>query len=176
MALGRDPVGTEMAEQRVGHVARVFPAGADLDGEVAVLLAGFVGDDFDTVELQDGAGDALAGFGVEEGGHALFDADGAGAERERVSLAAKSGGRRGFEGGQAGVVVEAAGFGGIEGANAECADGDVWHGQWGVPEGLRELKQLPRESWCHGWGVDCDVEGVVSSEVFWDGPRRRRLR
>lgn len=152
MALRRDPVGTEMPQQRVGHVAGVFPAGADLYGEVAVLLAGFVGDDFNAVELQDGAGDALAAFGVEEGGHALFDADGAGAEGERVGLAAEGGGRRGFEDGQAGVVVEAAGFGGVEGANAECADGDVWHGQWSVPEGLGELEQLPRESWRHGWG------------------------
>lgn len=99
MTLRRETVGREMAEQRIGHVTRMFPARTDLNGEITMLLTGLVGDDLDAVELQDGAGDALAGFSVEDGGHALFDSDGTGAKGEGVGLATEGSGGRGFEDG-----------------------------------------------------------------------------
>lgn len=151
VALRRETVGGEVAQQRIGHVARMFPARTDLNGEIAMLLTGLVGNDLDAVELQDGAGDALAGFGVEDGGHALFDSNGTGAKGEGIGLAEESGRGRGFEDGQAGVIVEAAGLGRVEGANTECPDRDVRYGQLGVPEGLEKPS---RESWGHGfWSV-----------------------
>jgi hypothetical protein len=94
VTLGREAIHGEVTEKRLSDIVGVLPTGTNLDSVVSVSLAGLVGENFDTIELQNGAGDALAGFRVEDGGHSLLDCDGAGAEREREGLAAESRCRR----------------------------------------------------------------------------------
>lgn len=118
----------------------MFPARTDLNGIITMLLTSLVGDDLDAVELQNGAGDALAGFRVEDSRHALLDSDCTGSKGKRVGFASKSGGGGGFEDGQVGVVVEATGLGGIEGSNAKVSYRDMGQDQLSVPEGLGELE------------------------------------
>ena len=92
--LGRDALGLVVAELRGADVLSATLAQADLDGPVAVLGARLVGDDLDPVELQDGAGDAGAGFAHEDG-HALLDGEHAGAEGCGLLAALESGSRAG---------------------------------------------------------------------------------
>jgi hypothetical protein len=129
VTLGREAIHGEVTEERLGNIIGVLPASTNLDSVVSVSLTGLVGEYFDTVELQDGAGDALASFGVEDGGHALLDCDGTGAEREGEGLAAESRCRRRLENGQAGANVEAAGLGGIERSDTECPHRDMGRNQ-----------------------------------------------
>lgn len=74
MPLGADSRLSEVSQERPRDVALVLPSRADLHREVSVLLARLVRDDLHTVELEDGAGGALAGLRVVNGGHALLDA------------------------------------------------------------------------------------------------------
>ena len=61
-------------------------AAPDAHGVVAVLFSGFVRDDLDAVELEDGAGDSFAGADVEDAGHACFCGEGAGAFGEGICI------------------------------------------------------------------------------------------
>lgn len=90
VTLGRNGVGGEMSEHRLGYVFSVLPARAHLDGKVAMLLSSLVRNDLDPVELEDGAGDTLAGFLVKDGCHALLGRDGTRSMGQRIRLAAKS--------------------------------------------------------------------------------------
>ena len=80
----------------------------DLHRIVPVFSSGLVRNDLVAVELEDGDGGARAGLRVEDGGHALFDAEGAGAREERVGFAEEGvRGVRGQDLAGAAVVVEA---------------------------------------------------------------------
>jgi hypothetical protein len=81
VAAETDLVGSEMPSLGPRHISGFLDASADLDGPVAVLLACLVGNDLDAIELEDCAGGALCGLGVVEGGHTLFDGEGAAAWR-----------------------------------------------------------------------------------------------
>ena len=92
MSAERHALGSKMPSLRPRHISRLFRAGADLHGPVAVDISSLVADDLASVELQDGAGRALCGFRVVEGGHALFDGEGAGAEGQSAFFALEGGG------------------------------------------------------------------------------------
>lgn len=145
MTLQGDLSGGEVAELGSCDVVGMFCAGADLDGEVSVLLTGLVGDDLDAIELEDGARDAFCGYGVVEGGHAFFYGEGSCAGREGVGFAFEGRGCRGFEDGETEADVESVGFDfWVEGF--DCAGPGFWEGEGGEEEGGGEEGA--------GWGVE----------------------
>lgn len=141
-----------MAQLRLRHVLLVLPAAADLHREVPVFPLGLVRDDLDAVELEDGAGGALAGFGVVEGCHAFFNGDGAGAEGERVGYyeALLSGLAGGLEDGEIaafvpfGIVVSGGlldGFYGSSSGGIGAGEGEAG-GEEGWGEGEGDLEDV----------------------------------
>ena len=70
----------EVAAHALGRVLRLLGAGAQLEGHVAVLVAGAVGDDLTAFEAEHGHRDVAAGF-IEEAGHAEFLGEDAGSHR-----------------------------------------------------------------------------------------------
>jgi len=84
-----------MPSLRPRDIPCFFRSSTNLDRPVSVDIAALVAHHLASVELQDGAGRSLSGFGVVEGGHALFDGEGAGAQGKDVFFALEGGGVRG---------------------------------------------------------------------------------
>ena len=81
----------EMPQHRPTHILHLLRPRPDLHGPVPVLVARLVRHHLVAVELEDGAGCAFAGRRVEEGGHAAFLGEEAGAEGGRVGFSLESG-------------------------------------------------------------------------------------
>ena len=160
MSLGREAVTGEMPQQRLGHVARMLPAGADLDRRVTMCLPCLVRDPFYPVELENGARDALPGLWVVDGGHSLLDSNGAGSERQSIRLALQSCSGRRLQDGQVVGSIVSAGFGSGDGFNTECPDltgsrrGGSENGLRS-PKGPRKLCYPPGQTRWHG-GKECE--------------------
>lgn len=122
MTLGRDAIGSEMTEQGLGQVIGTPPSSTQLNSIVSMLLASLVRDDFDSIELQHGAGNTFAGLGVIQGGHALLEGDGTGPQGKGVGLALEGGGGCRFQHGQVMADVEARSLRGVQGPDTEGAD------------------------------------------------------
>ncbi|KAG9679813.1 ARM repeat-containing protein, partial [Aureobasidium melanogenum] len=86
VAAETDLVGGKVPSLRPCHISGLLNTGADLDGPVAVLLTGLVGNDLHAIELEDCAGGAFCGLGVVEGGHALLDSEGSENEPGQLRL------------------------------------------------------------------------------------------
>ena len=139
-----------MPQHGPAHVPRLPPAGADLDGEVAVLPARLVREDLVAVELQHGAGRARPRAWVVERRHPGFGRERARAQREGVGrqlarVRARfrapegrvlwglvvSGGmhaRDGFDAAVGGVEAHAVRFAGGMGEEGEMEGWFEWHG------------------------------------------------
>lgn len=73
MSLRADLRASEMSEQWPRNITWMLPTTADLYCIVAILFSRLVRNDLYAVELEDGAGSSISGFGIVESSHAFLD-------------------------------------------------------------------------------------------------------